>query len=160
MSKQRPGPWAVCVAGVACPTRNTIKRKGDAVQRDTIGDKERLFLSQARARAGTRFTFGGRTAPTTINNLLRAGAIERVPQDDPYWSPGLFRFTRTGARIANESTAATREHHITIVPSPKMDAQELFAAVCSCGLYRSAPTSKYAATKRGMAHVFNIGARP
>jgi hypothetical protein len=122
-----------------------------------IGDKERLILKDCRA--GTLFAFGGRAAPTTINNLLRAGAIERVAENDPYWAPGRFRFTRTGAHIGTDAATALATHRITIVPAPKMDTPGLVAAECSCGHYRSSSTTEHEARKRGIAHAFNIGVK-
>lgn len=47
----------------------------------------------------------------------------------------------------------TRRHTIMIVASPKFDAADLVAAVCSCGLYRSGPATRSHARKAGLAHV-------
>ena len=45
------------------------------------------------------------------------------------------------------------EHEMTIVPSPKMDTPSLVASVCSCGKYRSGPTTENDARKSWQQHV-------
>lgn len=44
-------------------------------------------------------------------------------------------------------------HTLTLVPSPKMDAQSLMAAVCACGSYTSGPSSRNDAQTSGLQHV-------
>ena len=44
------------------------------------------------------------------------------------------------------------QHVISIVPAPKMDAPSLVAAECSCGEYRSSPTTENDARTRGEHH--------
>lgn len=99
------------------------------------------------ARANTAFTFGGDCSPQVINQLLQSGCIIRVEYGDPYYMPGLYRFTPKGAAIGK-----TLPHRYTIVPAPKMDTPELVAAKCICG-YKSSSCTEAQAHHRGTAHI-------
>lgn len=111
-----------------------------------LGAEAQRFLYGARA--GVAFTFGGNTTPVAVNQLLQSGCIDRVNPDEPYYVPGLYRFTRRGQAIAE-----TLPHRIDIVPSPKMDTPNLVKAVCICGMYESGPTTEAQAQHRGTAHI-------
>lgn len=48
---------------------------------------------------------------------------------------------------------ADEEHVITVAPSSKPDARDLWQARCSCRNYVSAPVTRFAAYEHGNAHV-------
>ena len=69
-----------------------------------------------------------------------------LPQFCPYCMTGL-------EHQCPWHTAESAPHQISIVPAHKMDTPGLFAAVCSCGEYRSAPDGESGARKAGEQHV-------
>lgn len=99
------------------------------------------------ARAGIRFVFAGEASPQTVGQLLNSGCIEQIEYGDPYYAPGMYRFTDKGAAVGK-----TLPHRYEIVPRPKMDTPELVAAKCICG-YLSGSTDENQAHHRGRAHI-------
>lgn len=110
-----------------------------------LGAQATQFLYERRT--GEVFTFAGRISGVAVKQLINSGCVERLPTNDPAYSPGAHRITRYGAIISRRLP-----HYYRIVPRPKMDAPDLKAAQCICG-YLSGATTEANAEHRGTVHV-------
>lgn len=63
--------------------------------------KTRVYM--IGARTGLAFRFHHRTPQEIIDEMTGHEWIKPADEDDPFYVPGLFRWTRAGARAGNES---------------------------------------------------------
>lgn len=107
----------------------------------------------------------GKAACEYLMGLVRAKGLQLVrgpflttapdhgPLPDRWWMIRAIVWVEEFDLVVPTGTEPDESGHlISIQPADKMDATGLFQVVCSCGQYRSSPTVRHQAVKRGKEH--------